>query len=108
MATSEGGLARNIFCFVMIVDHLIGTIYTDSMCASLAISHDGNQYFFIAYAYNPNDIYVIIPLELDSNDHIIAAFSTVFMDDLNERATNQFSTMSWTTKCQMQSNIPQC
>ena len=59
-------------------------IYTDSTVALLAKSNDGNQFFFIAYAYNPNYIYAL-HIQSSSNEHIIAAFHTVFNDLIEKR-----------------------
>ena len=70
---------HNIFCYAALADKMKGTIYTDSTGALPAGSHNGNQYFFIAYAYDPNYIYAL-PIQSGSSEHIIDAFETVFND----------------------------
>ncbi len=74
---------HNIFCYATLADKTRGTIYTDSMGALPAKSNNGNQYFFITYAYDPNYIYAL-PIQSGSNEHIITAFQTVF-NDLTEK-----------------------
>jgi hypothetical protein len=70
---------HNIFCYATLADKMKGTIYTNSTGALPARLHNGNQYFFIAYAYDPNYIYAL-PIQSGSSKHIIDAFETVFND----------------------------
>ena len=84
---------HNIFCFAVLADQIKGTIYTDFTGALLARSLDGNQFFFIAYAYDPKYIYAI-PIHSGSNDYIIVAFSTSSPSSQTsqKKATEWFST----------------
>ena len=50
--------ANNIFCFAALADKQAGTMHTDATGALPTISLDGHQYYFIAYDYNSNYIFV--------------------------------------------------
>ena len=51
--------ANNIFSFAALADKQNGTLYTDATKALPAMSLDGRQYYFIAYDYDTNYIFVI-------------------------------------------------
>ena len=47
----------NVFCYVALADKHQGTMYTDATGALPAVTLKGNQYYFVAYAYDLNYIY---------------------------------------------------
>eukprot|EP00956_Cyclotella_meneghiniana_P043791 scaffold287739_cov149-Cyclotella_meneghiniana.AAC.1 len=67
----------NVFCYAALADKHSGTMYTDATGALPVVSLDGNQYYFVAYAYDPNYIFAV-PIANLRDDTIIAAFDEVF------------------------------
>eukprot|EP00804_Cyclotella_cryptica_P011139 CCRYP_020834-RA/>CCRYP_020834-RA protein AED:0.37 eAED:0.22 QI:0/0/0/0.66/1/1/3/0/880 len=79
-ATSkEADSACNVFCYAALAEKHSGTMYTDATGTLPAVSLEGNQYYFIAYAYNPNYIFAI-PIPNLRDETIIKAFDKVFQD----------------------------
>ena len=72
-----------MFCYAALADKHTGTMYTDATGALPVLSLDGNQYYFEAYAYDPNYIFAI-PIRNVKDETIIEAFDQVFQD-LKER-----------------------
>ena len=66
-----------VFCFAALADKQQGTFYSDCTGALPVRALDGQQLFFVAYAYDPNYIFAI-PIASTSNEHIIAAYKEVF------------------------------
>lgn len=66
-----------IFCYAALADKQKGTFYTDCTGNLPARALDGQQLFFVAYAYDPNYIFAV-PINSTSNSDIIAAFKHVF------------------------------
>ena len=66
-----------VFCFAALADKQHGTFYSDCTGALPTRALDGQQLFFVAYAYDPNYIFAI-PIASTSNEHIIAAYKEVF------------------------------
>ena len=54
-------------------------MYTDATGALLVVSLEGNQYYFVVYAYNPNYIFAV-PIPNLRDETIIKAFDEVFQD----------------------------
>eukprot|EP00956_Cyclotella_meneghiniana_P014140 scaffold21040_cov41-Cyclotella_meneghiniana.AAC.5 len=69
----------NVFCYTALADKHAGTMYTDATGALPAVSLDRNQYYFVAYAYDPNYVFAL-PIPNLRDDTIIAAFDEVFQD----------------------------
>jgi hypothetical protein len=69
----------NVFCFAALADKQHGTMYTDATGALPAVTLEGNQYYLVAYAYDPNYIYAI-PLRNLRDESIMTAFEHVFQD----------------------------
>jgi hypothetical protein len=67
----------DVFCFAALADKQQGTFYSDCTGALPTRALEGQQLFFVAYAYDPNYIFAI-PIASTSNDHIIAAYKEVF------------------------------
>ena len=67
----------DIFCFAALADKQQGTFYTDCTGKLPARALDGQQLFFVAYAYDPNYIFAL-PINSTSNSHIMEAFKQVF------------------------------
>eukprot|EP00804_Cyclotella_cryptica_P024160 CCRYP_015590-RA/>CCRYP_015590-RA protein AED:0.59 eAED:0.59 QI:0/-1/0/1/-1/1/1/0/231 len=44
----------NVFCYAALANKHQGTMYTDATGALPAVTLEGNQYYFVAYAYNQN------------------------------------------------------
>ena len=82
METNEESTC-NVFCYAALADKHNGVMYTDATGALPVLSLDGNQYYFVAYAYDPNYIFAI-PIRNVKDETIIAAFDKVFQD-LKER-----------------------
>ena len=49
----------HVFCYAALADKQAGTMYTDATGALPAVTLDGNQYYFVAYAYDPNYIFAL-------------------------------------------------
>eukprot|EP00804_Cyclotella_cryptica_P022284 CCRYP_018108-RA/>CCRYP_018108-RA protein AED:0.45 eAED:0.45 QI:0/-1/0/1/-1/1/1/0/170 len=47
----------NVFCFAALADKHHGTMYTNTTGTLPAVTLEGNQYYLVAYAYDPNYIY---------------------------------------------------
>eukprot|EP00804_Cyclotella_cryptica_P012930 CCRYP_002289-RA/>CCRYP_002289-RA protein AED:0.24 eAED:0.24 QI:0/0/0/1/0.5/0.33/3/0/1110 len=69
----------NVFCFAALADKHHGTMYTDATGARPAVTLEGNQYYLVAYAYDPNYIYAT-PLRNLRDESIMTAFDHVFQD----------------------------
>eukprot|EP00804_Cyclotella_cryptica_P004885 CCRYP_004953-RA/>CCRYP_004953-RA protein AED:0.21 eAED:0.22 QI:0/0/0/1/0.5/0.33/3/0/1060 len=69
----------NVFCFAALADKHHGTMYTDATGALPAVTLEGNQYYLVAYAYDPNYIYAT-PLRNLRDESIMTAFDYVFQD----------------------------
>eukprot|EP00804_Cyclotella_cryptica_P007133 CCRYP_020039-RA/>CCRYP_020039-RA protein AED:0.39 eAED:0.39 QI:0/0/0/1/1/1/2/0/512 len=67
----------NVFCYAALADKQAGTMYTDATGAIPAISLEGHQYYFVAYAYDPNYIFAK-PLSNLKDETILTAFGEVF------------------------------
>eukprot|EP00804_Cyclotella_cryptica_P010472 CCRYP_012303-RA/>CCRYP_012303-RA protein AED:0.45 eAED:0.14 QI:0/0/0/0.6/1/1/5/0/1176 len=67
----------NVFCYAALADKQAGTMYTDATGALPAISLEGHQYYFVAYAYDPNYIFAK-PLSNLKDETILTAFGEVF------------------------------
>ena len=74
---SSDGRVNNIFCLAALAESRSGTFYTDYTGVLPAISLDGNQYYFIAYNYDTNYIFVI-PIKNVTDDAIVEALQEVF------------------------------
>ena len=75
--------ACNVFCYAALADKHNGTMYTDATGALPAVSLEGNQYYFVAYAYDPNYIFAL-PLPNLRDETIIKAFDEVFQQLKNK------------------------
>eukprot|EP00804_Cyclotella_cryptica_P025566 CCRYP_002810-RA/>CCRYP_002810-RA protein AED:0.33 eAED:0.33 QI:0/-1/0/1/-1/1/1/0/369 len=71
--------ACNVFCYAALADKHQGTMYTDATGALPAVTLEGNQYYFVAYAYDPNYIYAT-PLRNLRDESITTAFNDIFQD----------------------------
>ena len=69
----------NVFCFAALADKHHGTMYTDATGALPAVTLEGNQYYLVAYAYDPNYIYAT-PICNLRDESIMTAFDHVFQD----------------------------
>eukprot|EP00804_Cyclotella_cryptica_P021893 CCRYP_000851-RA/>CCRYP_000851-RA protein AED:0.26 eAED:0.15 QI:0/0/0/1/0/0.33/3/0/868 len=74
-----GDSSCNVFCYATLADKHTGTMYTDATGALPAVSLDGNQYYFIAYAYDPNYVFAI-PIHNLRDETILKAFDEVFQE----------------------------
>ena len=52
--TESNDTACNVFCYAALANKHRGTMYTDATGALPVVTLEGNQYFFVAYAYDPN------------------------------------------------------
>ena len=75
--------ACNVFCYAALADKHDGTMYTDATGALPVLTLDGNQYYFVAYAYDVNYIFAL-PITNLKDDTILQAFDQVFQE-LKER-----------------------
>ncbi len=65
-----------MFCFAMLVDAIMGTMYTNITGAFLVHSFKSMQYVFVAYIYNLNSIIVrAMPSRTDAS--MVQAFTKV-------------------------------
>eukprot|EP00804_Cyclotella_cryptica_P027018 CCRYP_013666-RA/>CCRYP_013666-RA protein AED:0.36 eAED:0.36 QI:0/-1/0/1/-1/1/1/0/319 len=69
----------NVFCFAALADKQHGTMYTDATGALPAVTLEGNQYYLVAYAYDPNYIYAT-PLRNLQDESNMTAFDNIFQD----------------------------
>ena len=83
-------LPTDVFCFAALADKQHGTFYSDCTGALPTRALDGQQLFFVAYAYDPNYIFAI-PIVSTSNDHIITAYKQVFQTLTNKGYKPTFS-----------------
>jgi hypothetical protein len=67
----------NVFCYAALADKHDGTMYTDATGALPVVSLEGNQYYFVAYAYDVNYIFAL-PITNLKDDTILEAFDQVF------------------------------
>eukprot|EP00804_Cyclotella_cryptica_P025030 CCRYP_015953-RB/>CCRYP_015953-RB protein AED:0.31 eAED:0.30 QI:0/0/0/1/0/0.33/3/0/681 len=72
----------NVFCYAALADKQAGTMYTDATGALPAISLEGHQYYFVAYAYDPNYIFAK-PLSNLKDETILTAFDKGFKPAFN-------------------------
>eukprot|EP00804_Cyclotella_cryptica_P024014 CCRYP_020050-RA/>CCRYP_020050-RA protein AED:0.24 eAED:0.19 QI:0/0/0/0.8/0.25/0/5/0/1018 len=83
--------ACNVFCFAALADKHHGTMYTDATGALPAVTLEGNQYYFVVYAYDPNYIYAT-PLRNLRDVSIMTAFNDIFQDLKSKVTDNQATT----------------
>eukprot|EP00804_Cyclotella_cryptica_P020493 CCRYP_019412-RA/>CCRYP_019412-RA protein AED:0.05 eAED:-0.04 QI:0/0/0/1/0/0.5/2/0/1372 len=69
----------NVFCYAALADKHTGTLYTDATGALPAVSLDGNQYYFVAYAYDPNYVFAL-PIHNLRDETILKTFDEVFQE----------------------------
>eukprot|EP00804_Cyclotella_cryptica_P023697 CCRYP_019320-RA/>CCRYP_019320-RA protein AED:0.37 eAED:0.35 QI:0/0/0/1/1/1/6/0/1607 len=74
-----GDSSCNVFCYAALADKHTGTLYTDATGALPAVSLDGNQYYFVAYAYDPNYVFAL-PIHNLRDETILKAFDEVFQE----------------------------
>eukprot|EP00804_Cyclotella_cryptica_P020661 CCRYP_003457-RA/>CCRYP_003457-RA protein AED:0.44 eAED:0.32 QI:0/0/0/0.5/1/1/2/0/441 len=74
-----GDSSCNVFCYAALADKHTGTMYTDAMGALPAVSLDGNHYYLITYAYNPNYVFAI-PIPNLRDETVLHAFDEVFQE----------------------------
>jgi hypothetical protein len=65
--------ACHVFCYAALADKHTGTMYTDATGALPVVTLEGHQYYFVAYAYDPNYIFAI-PLRNVKDESILEAF----------------------------------
>ena len=75
--------ANNVFCFAALADKRDGTLYTDATGALPVRSLEGNQYYFVAYDYDTNNIFAE-PVKDMTDASIIGGFEAVF-ESLKEK-----------------------
>ena len=80
----------DVFCFAALADKQQGTFYSDCTGALPTRALEGQQLFFVAYAYDPNYIFAI-PIASTSNDHIITAYREVFQTLIDKGFKPTFS-----------------
>eukprot|EP00804_Cyclotella_cryptica_P006049 CCRYP_000271-RA/>CCRYP_000271-RA protein AED:0.21 eAED:0.21 QI:0/0/0/1/0/0/7/0/881 len=71
--------ACNVLCYAALADKHSGTMYTDATGALPAVTLEGNQYYFIAYAYDLNYIFAL-PISNLRDETILRAFDEVFQE----------------------------
>eukprot|EP00804_Cyclotella_cryptica_P019081 CCRYP_014487-RA/>CCRYP_014487-RA protein AED:0.29 eAED:0.21 QI:0/0/0/1/0.5/0.33/3/0/1151 len=76
---SLGDNLCNVFCYAALAEKHTGTMYTDATGALPAVSLDGNQYYLIAYAYDPNYVFAK-PIPNLRDETILHAFDNVFQE----------------------------
>eukprot|EP00804_Cyclotella_cryptica_P000273 CCRYP_010218-RA/>CCRYP_010218-RA protein AED:0.29 eAED:-0.05 QI:0/0/0/0.5/1/1/2/0/769 len=76
---SIGDSSCNVCCYAALADKHTGTLYTDATGALPPVSLDGNQYYFVAYAYDPNYVFAI-PIHNLRDETILKAFDEVFQE----------------------------
>lgn len=69
--------AANIFCYTALADKQASTFYTNCTGALLHHALDGQCLFFVAYACDPNYIFVV-PITSTSTNNIMTAFQSVY------------------------------
>jgi hypothetical protein len=69
----------DVFCYAALADKHTGTMYTDANGALPAVSLEGNQYYFVAYAYDPNYIFAK-PIPNLRDETILDVFDKVFQE----------------------------
>eukprot|EP00956_Cyclotella_meneghiniana_P021063 scaffold37874_cov42-Cyclotella_meneghiniana.AAC.7 len=87
---NENDEACHVFCYAALADKQAGTMYTDATGALPAVTLDGNQYYFVAYAYDPNYIFAL-PISNLRDETIIGAFDNVFQDLKSKRLKPSFN-----------------
>ena len=70
----------NVFCYAALADKHAGTMYKDATGALPVVSLEGNQYYFVAYAYDPNYVFAL-PIPNLRDDTMIGAFKQVFQTE---------------------------
>ncbi|KAL7501873.1 hypothetical protein ACHAXN_001014, partial [Cyclotella atomus] len=71
--------ACHVFCYAALADKHTGTLYTDATGALPAVTLEGHQYYFVAYAYDINYIFAI-PIRNVKDESILEAFDNVFQE----------------------------
>eukprot|EP00804_Cyclotella_cryptica_P004967 CCRYP_014094-RA/>CCRYP_014094-RA protein AED:0.12 eAED:0.01 QI:0/0/0/1/1/1/2/0/1245 len=71
--------ACNVLCYAALADKHSGTMHTDATGALPAVSLEGNQYYFISYAYDLNYIFAL-PISNLRDESILKAFDEVFQE----------------------------
>ena len=74
---SDKHAAANMFCYAALADKQANTFYTDCTGNLPARSLDGQQLFFVAYAYDPNYIFAV-PIKSTTTKDIMDAFAAVY------------------------------
>ena len=69
--------AANMFCYAALADKQANTFYTDCTGNLPARTLDGQQLFFVAYAYDPNYIFAV-PIKSTTTKDIMDAFTAVY------------------------------
>ncbi|KAL7518802.1 hypothetical protein ACHAWX_003603 [Stephanocyclus meneghinianus] len=69
----------NVLCYAALADKHSGTMYTDATGALPAVTLEGNQYYFIAYAYDLNYIFAL-PISNLRDETILRTFDDVFQE----------------------------
>jgi hypothetical protein len=71
--------ACHVFCYAALADKHTGTMYTDATGALPVVTLEGHQYYFVAYAYDPNNIFAIAMRNV-KDESILEAFDRVFQE----------------------------
>jgi len=71
--------ACNVVCYAALADKHSGTLYTDATGALPAVTLEGNQYYFVAYAYDLNYMFAL-PISNLRDETILRAFDEVFQE----------------------------
>eukprot|EP00804_Cyclotella_cryptica_P011793 CCRYP_011361-RA/>CCRYP_011361-RA protein AED:0.17 eAED:0.11 QI:0/0/0/0.8/0.25/0.2/5/0/1137 len=85
-----GDSSCNVFCYAALADKHTGTLYTDATGALLAVSLDGNQYYVIAYAYDPNYVFAK-PIPNLRDETLLQTFDEVFQELKTKGLTPTFN-----------------
>ena len=70
-------IAANVFCYAALADKHANTFYTDCTGNLPARTLEGQQLFFVAYAYDPNYIFAV-PIKSTTTADIMSAFTDVY------------------------------
>jgi hypothetical protein len=76
-ATPAQQSAAQVFCYAALADKQANTFYTDCAGNLPACALDGQQLFFVAYAYDPNYIFAV-PIKSTTTKDIMDAFASVY------------------------------
>jgi polyhydroxyalkanoate synthesis regulator phasin len=84
--------ACHVFCYAALADKHTGTMYTDATGALPVVTLEGHQYYFVAYAYDPNYIFAI-PMRNVKDESILKAFDNVFQELKEKGFKPEFNVM---------------